>query len=53
MLEDCKRATLKLNIAQEFLTISFCLFTRIKYTRFLCVLDFFSQQNNRHCRGPP
>lgn len=34
-------------------TISLCLFSKVKYAIYNCVLDFFYTIKEKHCRGPP
>lgn len=33
--------------------ILLCLFSKIKYAMFNCVLDFFYSLKEKHCRSPP
>lgn len=43
----------KFNRITYFLTKLSCLFSKIRYACFPCVLNFFLDTNERHCRDPP
>ena len=43
----------KFNRITYFLTKLSCLFSKIRYACFPCVINFFLDTNERHCRDPP